>query len=83
MREQLRELVAEMMRGGIPLDLAKREFEKLFLEEVLAANDGNQSAAARELGIHRNTLSKKLISAQRRIKRSQVSMPSSRPGLQN
>ena len=39
MREQLRELIAEMMRGGISLDLAKKEFEKLYLEEVLAAND--------------------------------------------
>lgn len=27
MREQLRELIAEMMRGGISLDLAKKEFE--------------------------------------------------------
>jgi len=30
------------------------------VEQVLAANNGNQSAAARKLGIHRNTLSKKL-----------------------
>ncbi len=68
MREQLRELVAEMMRGGISLDLAKKEFEKLYLEEVLAANDGNQSAAARELGIHRNTLSKKLVATQSKLR---------------
>ncbi|MEY3314957.1 MAG: helix-turn-helix domain-containing protein [Holophagaceae bacterium] len=68
MREQLRELVAEMMRGGISLDMAKKEFEKLYLEEVLAANDGNQSAAARELGIHRNTLSKKLLATQSKLR---------------
>jgi DNA-binding protein Fis len=30
------------------------------MEQILAANNGNQSAAARKLGIHRNTLSKKL-----------------------
>jgi ActR/RegA family two-component response regulator len=60
MREQLRVLVAEMVRGGIPLELAKREFERIFLEEVLASHEGNHSAAAREIGIHRNTLAKKL-----------------------
>jgi DNA-binding protein Fis len=60
MRDELRRLVAEMVRKGIPLDMAKREFERVYLEEVVAAHKGNQSAAARVLGIHRNTLSKKL-----------------------
>jgi DNA-binding NtrC family response regulator len=60
MREKLRSLVAEMVRGGVPLDMACREFERTFIEEVLTAHGGNHSAAARELGIHRNTLSKKL-----------------------
>lgn len=60
MRDELRRLVAEMVRKGIPLEMAKREFERVYLEEVVAAHKGNQSAAARVLGIHRNTLSKKL-----------------------
>ncbi|HEU4951578.1 MAG TPA: helix-turn-helix domain-containing protein [Holophagaceae bacterium] len=60
MREKLRNLVAELVRGGVPLEMALREFERLYIEEVLASHDGNQSAAARELGIHRNTLSRKL-----------------------
>ena len=47
MREKLRILVAEMVRGGIPLELARREFERVYLEEVLAAHEGNHSAAAR------------------------------------
>ena len=34
--------------------------ERIYLEKVLEANHGNQSAAARQLGMHRNTLSKKL-----------------------
>jgi Fis family transcriptional regulator, factor for inversion stimulation protein len=70
MREKLRSLVADMVRGGIPLDMAKREFERVYLEEVLAAHEGNQSAAARELGIHRNTLSKKLEPAPSRLRRA-------------
>ncbi len=60
MREQLRTLVAEMVRHGVTLESAMREFERIYLQEVLEANDGNQSAAARKLGIHRNTLSRKL-----------------------
>jgi DNA-binding protein Fis len=60
MRKLMEELVADLVRKEIPLDLAKRELERIYLEKVLAAYNGNQSAAARKLGIHRNTLSKKL-----------------------
>ncbi len=60
MRRQLHELVVEMVRKEIPLELAKREFERAYLMEVVEAHAGNQSAAARTLGLHRNTLSKKL-----------------------
>ena len=60
MREKLRSLVADLVRGGVPLEMALREFERVYIEEVLASHAGNQSAAARELGIHRNTLSRKL-----------------------
>jgi transcriptional regulator with PAS, ATPase and Fis domain len=69
MREKLRSLVAEMVRGGVPLEMACREFERLFIQEVLAAHEGNHSAAARELGIHRNTLSKKLETPPSRLRR--------------
>nr|WP_320133829.1 helix-turn-helix domain-containing protein [uncultured Holophaga sp.] len=62
MREQLENLVLEMVRKEIPLDMALHEFERAYLLQVLEAHKGNQSAAARRLGIHRNTLSKKLES---------------------
>ncbi len=71
MRENLRSLVAEMVRHGIPFEVACREFERIFLEEVIAAHQGNQSAAAKCLGMHRNTLSKKLVTvppATRRVR---------------
>ncbi len=72
MREELRRLVGEMVRNGIPLDLAKREFERTFLEEVLKAHRGNQSAAARQLGMHRNTLSKKLEEPHNALRRASL-----------
>ena len=53
--------MAEMVRREISFEVACGEFEKIFLEEVIAAHQGNQSAAAKCLGMHRNTLSKKLV----------------------
>jgi DNA-binding protein Fis len=60
MRHMMEELVSELVHMEIPLEIAKRELERLYLEKVLEAHGGNQSAAARKLGMHRNTLSKKL-----------------------
>ena len=39
---------------------AINEFEKRFIKRVLDSSNGNQSRAARLLGIHRNTLSRKI-----------------------
>jgi ActR/RegA family two-component response regulator len=69
MREKLRSLVAEMVHGGIPLEMARHEFERIYLEEVLAAHEGNHSAAARDLGMHRNTLAKKLVASPSHLRR--------------
>jgi DNA-binding NtrC family response regulator len=59
MKIQLQELVAEMVTKGIPLGLALREFETAYIVEVISRNRGNYSSAARQLGMHRNTLSRK------------------------
>jgi DNA-binding NtrC family response regulator len=58
MKDQLEALVAQMHGSGILYFEAKREFEKRFIIHVLKANKGNQCRAARELGMHRNTLSR-------------------------
>jgi Fis family transcriptional regulator len=54
--DQLAALVTRMYRGGIRYDEAVREFKKMFLLTVLREHHGNVSEAARNLGIHRNTL---------------------------
>jgi Fis family transcriptional regulator, factor for inversion stimulation protein len=59
-REKLESLVAEMIEKRIYLDEAVREFEKKFILNVLAKTGGNQSKAAEVLGLHRNTLSRKI-----------------------
>lgn len=58
MKDQLESLIMQMYRSGILYSEAVREFKKRFLQTVLQENNGNQCKAARELGMHRNTLSR-------------------------
>lgn len=54
------EIVDELVTRGVPLALARREFEKLYVSSALAAHDGNIGRAADALGVHRNTLRNKV-----------------------
>ncbi len=58
MKEQLEALVLQMYNSGIMYSEAVREFKKRFIMTVLEENAGNQCKAARQLGMHRNTLSR-------------------------
>lgn len=71
MKDQLEALIGQMVEKGILFEEAVEEFEKKFIKHVLERTNGNQSRAARELGIHRNTLSRKieLYKIDRRIRR--------------
>jgi DNA-binding NtrC family response regulator len=60
MRDILEKLVGEMVDKGIRFDDAQREFEKRFIARVLQSHDGNLGKAAKTLGVHRNTLTRKL-----------------------
>jgi Fis family transcriptional regulator len=60
LREQLERLVEEMVAKGIRYEEAHREFEKRFIAQVLLKADGNLGKAADLLGIHRNTLTRKI-----------------------
>jgi len=59
-KEMLESLVTEMIEKGILLDEAVGVFEKKFIQAVLTQTNGNQSRAAEVLGVHRNTLSRKI-----------------------
>ncbi|HKO03792.1 MAG TPA: helix-turn-helix domain-containing protein [Candidatus Acidoferrales bacterium] len=61
MKEQLEGLVGQMVERGILFQEAVGEFEKRFIKRVLDRSNGNQSRAAKVLGIHRNTLSRKIF----------------------
>ena len=60
MREQLDRLIDEMLKKGILYDDAKREIERRFISRALIRSQGNLGKAAALLGIHRNTLSRKV-----------------------
>ena len=64
MREELNRLIDEMLKKGILYDDAKREIERSFIKRALARSEGNLGQAASLLGIHRNTLSRKVSSYQ-------------------
>ncbi len=60
MRDQLESLVGQMVERGILFDEAVGEFEKKYIKRALERANGNQSRAATAMGIHRNTLSRKI-----------------------
>jgi Fis family transcriptional regulator, factor for inversion stimulation protein len=60
-KDQLESLVTQMYKSGILYSEAVREFKKRFILTVLQENQGNQCKAARQLGMHRNTLSRTIV----------------------
>ena len=58
--ERLETLVGEMVDKGVQFEDAVREFEKRFIARVLGACDGSLTKAADALGMHRNTLTRKM-----------------------
>ena len=58
MKDQLEALILQMYKSNILYSEGVREFKKRFILTVLQENKGNQCRAARELGMHRNTLSR-------------------------
>ena len=60
MKEKLEALVSEMIERHIYLDEALDEFEKRFIQTALSKTRGNQTKAAEVLGVHRNTLNRKI-----------------------
>ncbi|HEY0546290.1 MAG TPA: helix-turn-helix domain-containing protein [Pyrinomonadaceae bacterium] len=60
LRTRLEALIDEMLDGQIMLDEARDEFEKLYIQKALARHKNHLSRTANILGIHRNTLSKRV-----------------------
>ena len=74
MKAQLDALVMQMYKGGIQYHEAVREFQKMFIVTALRDQNGHQIKAARELGMHRNSLRRLLADLD-------VDVRALRPGL--
>jgi len=76
-KRELDSVVTQMHVGGLTYAEAVREFKRRYIQEVLAANKGNQVKAARELAMHRNTLSRTM--AELEMDATQIKMGLKRP----
>lgn len=68
MHKLLDQLVTEMVDRDIHFEDAQREFEKRFISRVIDKNDGNLCQAADALGVHRNTLTRKVKQLKVRVR---------------
>ena len=59
--ERLDKLVEEMVDKSVQFEDAVCEFERRFIARVLGACDGSLTKTADTLGIHRNTLTRKMV----------------------
>ena len=62
MRKEMETLIGRMLDGRILLEEAVGEFEKIYIQKALERNSDHLSKTACALGIHRNTLSKRVAS---------------------
>jgi len=76
-KRELDNLVVQMYASGITYEEAVREFRRRYIQEVLGRNKGNQCKAARELGVHRNTLSR--VMADLELDPAQIKLGLKRP----
>jgi Fis family transcriptional regulator, factor for inversion stimulation protein len=60
MKNEFDGIVERLLRGNIFMQEAIELLEKGMIEGALRANEGNQSVASKQLGIHRNTLQRKM-----------------------
>jgi DNA-binding NtrC family response regulator len=61
MKNEFDGLVARLFSGGVSLTDAVGLLERSMIEAALGHHKGNQSAASKQLGIHRNTLQRKAL----------------------
>jgi DNA-binding NtrC family response regulator len=61
MKQTFEGLVDHLIAGGFFLEEAVEILERTFITRALERTGGNRSAASKLLGIHRNTMQRKLL----------------------
>ncbi len=73
MKKRIEALIDEMLDGQLLLNEALAEFEKVFIEKALARNSNHISRTAETLGVHRNTVAKRIASYNGSLKKQRLS----------
>ena len=60
LHKNLSRFVGGLIRNSIDLDFARKELDYFYISQVLRDNGGNIGRAAKKMGMHRNTLSKRI-----------------------
>lgn len=79
MNEKLEGIVQQLLSGNVYLEEAIELLERSMIQHALETTDGNRSEASKQLGIHRNTLQKKLIAYGITNGHNRVRKPAARP----
>jgi len=61
MKNEFDGLIEYLLKNNIFMQEAIELLERKMIGSALTQNDGNQSAASKQLGIHRNTLQRKML----------------------
>ena len=77
-RPRLEALIEDMLDGHILLDEALDEFEKLYIQKAFVRNKKRISNTAEALGIHRNTISKRVNSYRAAERKQQLAFSNGR-----
>ena len=64
MNERFESLIEHLLGSGFFLEEAIELIEKTLIQRALERTRGNQTAASKVLGIHRNTLQRKMVQYQ-------------------
>ena len=64
MKETFEKIVDHLLENGFFMEEAVEILEKTLIARAVERTDGNRSAASKLLGIHRNTLLRKMIEYQ-------------------
>ena len=75
LREKIESLVEQMLDGRIILDEALAEFEKIYIQKALERHNHHLTNTAAALGIHRNTISKRLAQYETKTKTRKPARP--------
>ena len=61
MKETFEKIVDHLLENGFFMEEAVEILEKTLIARAVERTDGNRSAASKLLGIHRNTLQRKIL----------------------